>query len=71
MQKRLEKLLDQNPGAAKSGNKIKAVLAVIQRLRDRGLSREGYRLSSPTLKQTKPIRASAIAVGRRKLTLGA
>ncbi|MFO1086282.1 MAG: hypothetical protein U1E21_17130 [Reyranellaceae bacterium] len=71
MKERLEKLLAKNPEAAKSGNKIKAVLEVIQRLRDRGLSREGYRLSSPASRRSKPMRASVTNGSRRKLTLGA
>lgn len=70
MKKRLEKLLAKNPEAAKSGDKIRAVLKVIQSLRERGLSREGYRLSSPTdLKRAKPSRVSTII--RHKLTYGA
>lgn len=47
MDKRLDGLMAANPKAAKSGDKIRAALALVKRLRDKGLSSEGYRLGSP------------------------
>lgn len=73
MDKRLAGLLAKNPEAAKSSEKIKAALALIQRLRGLGVSKEGYRLRAPAdsrLPQTAPktVRSIRPRYARSKLT---